>query len=129
MGNGEIKPVGTANTCVDVARARVLETCKRQLHLRLKAASSPKEATTFGVLVYGLCYETFVVSFSDGYYPYERVSVGLLPTSFSTYKNAEKTLMDFIQLKESMIMSLSTESTSEEFTLVDKNHLISNRVV
>ncbi|CEG66353.1 hypothetical protein RMATCC62417_02951 [Rhizopus microsporus] len=124
VGNGEIKPVGTSKSCVDVARARVLETCKRQLHVRLKTASLPIEAKTFGVLVYGLCYETFVVSFSDGYYPYERVSVGLLPTSFNTYKNAEKTLMDLIQLKESMSMSLSTEITSEEFILVDKNLLI-----
>ncbi|KAI9334845.1 hypothetical protein BD770DRAFT_402292, partial [Pilaira anomala] len=27
VGNGEIKPVGTSKSCVDVARARVLETC------------------------------------------------------------------------------------------------------
>lgn len=53
VGNGEIKPVGTSKSCVDVARARVLETCKRQLHVRLKTASLPIEATTFGVLVYG----------------------------------------------------------------------------
>ncbi|KAI7902576.1 uncharacterized protein BX663DRAFT_435120 [Cokeromyces recurvatus] len=116
VGNGEIKPIGTPKSCVDVARARILETCKRQLHIRLKTSTLPSEAITFGVLIY--------VSFSDGYYPYERVSVGILPTSFDTYKNAEKTLMDLIQLKESMNMSLPTESTSEEFILVDKNFLL-----
>ncbi|KAG2204458.1 hypothetical protein INT47_005249 [Mucor saturninus] len=93
--------MGTPKLVVDIARARVLETCKRQLHVRLKIASLPTETTTFGLLIYGLCYEVFVVSFDDGYYPYERVSFGLLPTSSSTYKNAEKTLMDLLQLKES----------------------------
>lgn len=53
MGNGEIKLDGTSKSCVDIGRARVLETCKRQLHARLKTASLPIETTTFGVLVYG----------------------------------------------------------------------------
>lgn len=61
VGNGEIKPVGTSKSCVDVARARVLETCKRQLHVRLKTASLPIEATTFGVLVYGKKKARFVL--------------------------------------------------------------------
>jgi hypothetical protein len=53
IGNGEIKPAGTPKSSVDLARARVLETCKRQLHIRLKTAVLPREAATFGVLVYG----------------------------------------------------------------------------
>ncbi|KAI9362357.1 hypothetical protein BD770DRAFT_382436 [Pilaira anomala] len=36
VGNGEIKPVRTSKPCVEVARARILETCKRPLHVRLK---------------------------------------------------------------------------------------------
>lgn len=53
IGNGEIKPAGTPKPCVDLARARVLETCKRQLYVRLKTAVLLGEAVTFGVLVYG----------------------------------------------------------------------------
>ncbi|GAA5806428.1 hypothetical protein HPULCUR_011962 [Helicostylum pulchrum] len=124
IGNGEIKPAGTPKPCVDLARARVLETCKRQLYVRLKTAVLLGEAVTFGVLVYGVCYEIFIVSFSDGYYPYERVSVGLLPTSHNTYSCAEKALKDLVRLKESMKMSLTTESTTDEFTLVDENNLL-----
>jgi hypothetical protein len=52
IGNGEIKPVNS-KTVVDLANARILEACKRQLHMILKTASLPREAMTFGVLVYG----------------------------------------------------------------------------
>lgn len=50
IGNGEIKPVHTPKASVDLARVRVLETCKRQLHMRLKTAKLPREAVTFGNL-------------------------------------------------------------------------------
>lgn len=36
IGNGEIKRPNAAKQEVDKARVRVLETAKRQLHLRLK---------------------------------------------------------------------------------------------
>jgi hypothetical protein len=51
IGNGEVKPVNAPKSSVDLALARVLETCKRQLHMRLKTANSPREAVTFGVLI------------------------------------------------------------------------------
>ncbi|RCH84887.1 hypothetical protein CU097_009162, partial [Rhizopus azygosporus] len=41
-----------------------------------------------------------------------------------TYNCTEKTLKDLIQLKASMHMSLPTESTADEFTLVDKDYLL-----
>lgn len=53
IGNGEVKPANTPKASIDLSRARVLETCKRQLHLRLKNANSMREAVTFGVLIYG----------------------------------------------------------------------------
>ncbi|KAL0073906.1 hypothetical protein F4703DRAFT_1894821 [Phycomyces blakesleeanus] len=127
IGNGEIKAVNTPKTAVNLARNRVLETCKRQLHQRLKKARSSKEAVTFGILIYGLSYEIYIVTFENGYYPYKRVSVGLMPTSNTTYKCTEKMLMDLIQLKRSMNRSLRIDDNTkdtQEFTLVDKNQLL-----
>ena len=51
------------------------------------------------VINLGLSYEIYMVTFDDGYYPYVRISVGLMPTSHTTYKCTEKMLMDLIQLK------------------------------
>jgi hypothetical protein len=53
IGNGEVKPANTPKVSIDLARTRILETCKRQLHLRLRNANSLREAVTFGVLIYG----------------------------------------------------------------------------
>ncbi|KAI7900392.1 uncharacterized protein BX663DRAFT_439542 [Cokeromyces recurvatus] len=127
IGNGEVKPPNTSKASIDLARTRVLETCKRQLHLRLRNANSLREAVTFGVLIYGLSYEIYMVTFNDGYYPYARISVGLMSTSYTTYKCTEKMLMDLIQLKKSMNLSLQMDdntNTNEEFAMVGKKQLL-----
>ncbi|KAG2235814.1 hypothetical protein INT48_003926 [Thamnidium elegans] len=127
IGNGEVKPANSPKASIDLARTRILETCKRQLHLRLKNAKSLREAVTFGVLIYGLSYEIYMVTFNDGYYPYMRISVGLMSTSHATYKCTEKMLMDLIQLKKSMNLSLQMDdntNVNEEFAVVDKNQLL-----
>ncbi|KAG1325423.1 hypothetical protein G6F62_008559 [Rhizopus arrhizus] len=127
IGNGEVKPANTPKASIDLARTRILETCKRQLHLRLRNAKALREAVTFGVLIYGLSYEIYMVTFDDGYYPYVRISVGLMPTSHTTYKCTEKMLMDLIQLKKSMNLSLQMDdntNSNEEFAVVDKNQLL-----
>lgn len=46
IGNGEVKPANTPKASIDLARTRVLETCKRQLHSRLKIVNSLREAVT-----------------------------------------------------------------------------------
>jgi hypothetical protein len=55
IANGEIKKPGVSKCEVDKARVRVLETAKRQLHLRLKTTSAAHKHITFGVLIYGKC--------------------------------------------------------------------------
>lgn len=55
IANGEIKRPGVSKCEVDKARVRVLETAKRQLHLRLKTTSAAHKHVTFGVLIYGKC--------------------------------------------------------------------------
>ncbi|KAI7871969.1 uncharacterized protein EV154DRAFT_110165 [Mucor mucedo] len=126
IGNGEVKPANTPKAFVDLARARILETCKRQLHVRLRKASPWKEAVAFDVHIYRLSYKLYIVSFRNGYYPYVRTSVGLMYTSHTTYKCAEKVLMDLIQLKRSMYLSLPDDDMDldEEFTAVDKSDLL-----
>ncbi|KAI7890947.1 uncharacterized protein EV154DRAFT_563888 [Mucor mucedo] len=111
--------INTPKASVDLARTRVLETCKRQLHLMLKVAKSLKEAVLIIVCAqpftgdfWCLSYKLYMVTFNDGYYPYERISVGLMPTSFATFKCTEKMLMDLCQLKKSINLSLRLESTN-----------------
>ncbi|KAG2202478.1 hypothetical protein INT47_013094 [Mucor saturninus] len=71
-----------------------------------------------------------MVSFRNGYYPYVRTSVGLMYTSHTTYKCAEKVVMYFIQLKRSIYLSLPDDDMDidEEFTVVEKNDLLPNVV-
>ncbi|CEP10681.1 hypothetical protein [Parasitella parasitica] len=85
------------------------------------------EAVNFGVLIYGLFYEIYMVTFNDGYYPYLRISVGLMSTSHATYKCSKKMLMDLSQLKKSMNLSSQMDdntNANEEFAVVDKNQLL-----
>lgn len=53
IGNRKVKPANTLKASIDLARTRALETCKRQLHLRLKNVNSLREVVTFGLLLYG----------------------------------------------------------------------------
>ncbi|PHZ11734.1 uncharacterized protein RHIMIDRAFT_256076 [Rhizopus microsporus ATCC 52813] len=47
---------------------------KRQLYL--KHAGAKDDLVIFGVLVHGLRYEFFVISYIDMYYPFEKLAWG-----------------------------------------------------
>lgn len=53
IGNGEIKKPNVPKNIVNETRVRVLETAKRQLHLRIKGSSNPSILITYGVLIHG----------------------------------------------------------------------------
>lgn len=56
IGNGVIKKSNVPMNIVNETRVRVLETAKRQLHLRIKDSISPNKLITYGVLIHGQYY-------------------------------------------------------------------------
>lgn len=51
LGCGEIKPIGTSIALLEEDRARLAETMKRQLNVRIVRAKSIKEFQTFGFYI------------------------------------------------------------------------------
>lgn len=56
IGNGAIKKPNVPMNIVNETRVRVLETAKRQLHLRIKDSSSPNKLITYSVLIHDQYY-------------------------------------------------------------------------
>lgn len=59
VGCGEIKPPGKVKELIDIDRARIAEICKRQLHVRMKAAKNKKEHVTFGLMLAGKAIDMY----------------------------------------------------------------------
>ncbi|CEG75928.1 hypothetical protein RMATCC62417_10900 [Rhizopus microsporus] len=100
IGNGEIKRRTASKKEVDEARSRMIGVCKRQL--RLKYAGTTDDFVIFGVLIHGLQYEFFVVSYVDVYYPFEKLAWGEFASSADSFKTLERTFQSFLRLKKSM---------------------------
>lgn len=97
----------------------MIDVCKRQLHLRMKHAGTADDLVTFGVSVYGniklkayeviqknlvtcelrLRYEFYLVSYVNGYYPFEKFAWGEFASSDDGFKNLESAFKSLIQLK------------------------------
>ncbi|KAG1167051.1 hypothetical protein G6F36_012701 [Rhizopus arrhizus] len=128
VGNGEIKRKTASKKEVDETRTRMLDVCIRQLHLRMKHAGTADDLVTFGVLVYVTCelrlrYEFYLVSYVNGYYPFEKFAWGEFASSDDGFKNLESTFKSLIQLKKSMELSLSLEGSNSASSL-DTNKLL-----
>lgn len=70
VGCGEIKPPGKVKELIDIDRARIAEICKRQLHVRMKAAKNKKEHVTFGLMLAGNMFELRRLQYVEGKYDY-----------------------------------------------------------
>lgn len=76
-------------------RARIAETMKRQLRVRIMASKSEKEMITFGIFCSGHTIELYIMSFnSKAEVPYQLYKIQTLkiPTSLSTYTHIEESL-------------------------------------
>jgi hypothetical protein len=93
LGCGEIKPIGTPIALLEEDRARLAETMKRQLNVRIMKAKSIKEFQTFGFFIYGFEIELYVMRFDEenGYQLYLSQNI-TLPTTSSSYSNMDITL-------------------------------------
>ncbi|KAG1054172.1 hypothetical protein G6F43_003799 [Rhizopus delemar] len=79
VGCGEFKPPKKSKELIDIDRARIVEICKRQLHLRLQISSSTKEHCTFGILVGGMVLEFTKLQFDNGQYNYSILKTVEIP--------------------------------------------------
>ncbi|CAO3653305.1 unnamed protein product [Cunninghamella echinulata] len=102
VGNGEIKPPKTRQDQITMDRIRIIETAKRQLHLRLLHALTEKELFTFGMMVAGYKIELYAVFFKNGFYGYKKIEEFTLPTHFNTYSLMDEALEFMLSFKNAM---------------------------
>ena len=53
VGTVEIKPLNTSKELIEIDTCKIAEICKRQIHIRMKEATTEKELASFGVIVSG----------------------------------------------------------------------------
>ncbi|KAI9301921.1 hypothetical protein BJ944DRAFT_152216, partial [Cunninghamella echinulata] len=102
VGNGEIKPPKTSQDQIIMDRIRIIETAKRQLHLRLLNALTEKELFTFGMMIAGYKVELYTVFFKNGFYGYKKIEEFTLPTHFNTYSSIDEALEFMLSFKNVM---------------------------
>ncbi|CEG77951.1 hypothetical protein RMATCC62417_12622 [Rhizopus microsporus] len=89
VGCGEMKPPGKSMALVDKDGARIAELCKRQLHDRLKHATSAREQNTFGILVADVLLELTKLQFNNGNYLYSVLKSIEIPKRKEWYRGIE----------------------------------------
>lgn len=102
IGCGEIKPEGTTYQLVEEDQARIAETLKRQLHVRIMKSKDRKDFKTFGMVFNGLDIELYMMVFdpedADHYDFYEIDKLKLL-SSVYFYNNVEETIENLLSFK------------------------------
>lgn len=100
IGCGEIKTKGTSLSLLEEDRARIAEIMKRQLHVRIMKAKSEKEFITFGIFIYDIRMDVYVMRFSkkSGYQLYLLQTI-TLPTTPTSYSNIDISLAFLLAYK------------------------------
>ncbi|CEG70879.1 hypothetical protein RMATCC62417_06699 [Rhizopus microsporus] len=120
VGCGEVKPPGKGKALVDKNRARIAELCKRQLHARLKHATSAREQSTFGVLIAGMSLELTKLQFNNDNYFYSVLKSIELPRRSQWYSNIEAYFETLFSFKVLIEQSLGEEDNGNQLSIYDQ---------
>ncbi|PHZ15701.1 uncharacterized protein RHIMIDRAFT_92112 [Rhizopus microsporus ATCC 52813] len=86
---GEAKPPRKGMALIDKGRARIAELCMRQLHARLKHATSTSEQSTFGVLIARISLGLTKLQFNNSNYLYFVLKSIKIPRRKEWYRDVE----------------------------------------
>ncbi|KAI9262507.1 hypothetical protein EDC94DRAFT_95845 [Helicostylum pulchrum] len=110
IGCGEVKICDEEDTeLIENVPARMAETMKRQLHIRILNCRDEKEMKTFGILFKDHTIELYTMSFNrNAELPYQLYKVMILkiPNSRSTYTSMDETMEFLLGYKNAIISSL-----------------------
>ncbi|KAI9468468.1 MAG: hypothetical protein EXX96DRAFT_590738 [Benjaminiella poitrasii] len=112
IGCGEVKVYNDNYSLLDNDRARIAETMKRQLHVRIMNCKEQKEMMTFGMFCNVYDIELYIMTFDDKVkqpYQFYKIRTLTVPSSRHTYTNMEETLEYLKSFKNTMVSSLSNE--------------------
>ncbi|KAI8085963.1 uncharacterized protein B0P05DRAFT_28991 [Gilbertella persicaria] len=128
VGCGEVKTANTSFYLLEEDRARMAETLKRQLHVRMMKSKKTKEFVSFGILFDGFKIELYTMTFeaekTPPYQLYEAEKL-TLPSSPETYVHFEETIEHLISFKTSIISSMPEETDIlEPYIYHDYIHLL-----
>lgn len=89
-----------ADSNLEEVRARICETMKKQLHLRIKNAKDVKEFVSFGLFFCKKQIELYSMKFTtaEGYHVYLLETI-VLPTFSDTYTSLEETIEVLLSFK------------------------------
>ncbi|CAO3700154.1 unnamed protein product [Rhizopus stolonifer] len=129
IGCGEVKVGNVTHSLLENDRARIIETMKRQMHVRIFKSKGIKEIKTFGIFCNNYDIELYVLYFVDSHdqepYNVQHLQTLKLPTTKDTYTFMGETLEYILGFKNLMLSSLPNDDDQNK-PLIHQNysHLI-----